>query len=737
MPEIEITDHLDKPVDSVKIDLAHPSSLVNYLKTEALHLAVFPDFLARKDTALTQAATKPISFEGKAQHGFQLGNLAPEIAITPGAKARIAVNASPGSNVFDDDLFRSPAVVPAQTGYVGVAFAGSLAVDVSAENGDLSFGFEKTSGVGLEYWRAFPLGAHEPKLGEALAETLSTFVIPGDLSDLDSLAIDDIAAVSGEGSLKVSGAISVTASPNPLASADLPLGAGAIAVKAGATAGLSADFTLSGSYQLRARRINSTTIELSFVQKRGTAFTADFSASAGVTAKVGDTDLLTPLLDAISTDPTRDKALFADLSVEEAKTLREAIKQGLDHRVQASVNEVLAASSEEQAVFQYEIQPARLSPAASTAVHRALDGDLRLITALEENAGADGIVAPGIRMLNSVLTETRKRGVTFRLNLLGVLNYTSLADFVRASEVLTDNVTGDVTIKQTVSGQRITALFNSQDRDEALRKAMFDSVLVTTVYRASRALLVPSFASEHVHFAVNQNTNAQIMGDYLTWFVTLNLLSIQERTDILEKFADGGSSSCVLRTAFDDGDCVRMFFDQEGRPRPDTDYFDLGRQALRALLDPTNQPIDKLRYRILDDALWPKAQAIGANSQLGDLVGLSRNDPRTTYLVGDLLTIIQWTNAMTAVASSVQDLRAFAGNADRDTLLDNNVFKQKRDALQKKLQAVVQKSTTKFHEPWGMVALYWAAGSPHTAHARISTSLLMIERRQQPAVSTA
>src|SRR5579875_3784809 len=103
MPDIQITDQLDKPVESIKVDPANPSSLLRYLKTEALHLAVFPDFLARKDSTLTVAAPKPIQFDCKAQHQFQLGNTTPEINVTPDAEASIGVNASPGKNLFDGD----------------------------------------------------------------------------------------------------------------------------------------------------------------------------------------------------------------------------------------------------------------------------------------------------------------------------------------------------------------------------------------------------------------------------------------------------------------------------------------------------------------------------------------------------------------------------------------------------------------------------------------------------------
>jgi hypothetical protein len=370
MPDIEVTDQLDKRVETIKIDLSHPSSLIKYLKSELLHLAVLPDFLARKDSILSQAATKPIQFQAKAQHSFQLGNTKPEIDVMPALQVTIRVNASPGTNLFDGDPFHAAAKVPDHTGYVSLGFQGSLDLGVSGSDGDLTFGFDKASTVSLEYLKAFPLGAGEPTLGNALGQTLSSYVIPADLSDLDALSVNDIATVSGQGSLKVSGGVSITASPNPLASVDLPLGAGTVAVKADATAGLSASFTISGSYQVRVRRKDTDTNELSFLRKSGTALKAEFSADAGITAKLGDTDLVASVLGAISTDPTGDKKLLSDLQPAEVKTLCDASKGGLDRSLRASLDAVLSTVTDDQAAFQYEIQPARLSAEASVAALR-------------------------------------------------------------------------------------------------------------------------------------------------------------------------------------------------------------------------------------------------------------------------------------------------------------------------------------------------------------------------------
>jgi hypothetical protein len=733
MPDIQVTDQLDQPVQSVKIDLTHPSSLVRYLKTELLHLAVLPDFLAKKDDTLNQAAKKAIQFQAKAGHKFQLGNTKPEIDVTPGAQVTISVNANPGTNLFDGDPFHATAKVPDNTGYVSVGFQGSLDLGISGSDGDLTFGFDKTNTVSLEYLKAFPLGAHAPKLGEALGLTLSSYVIPADLSDLANLKINDIATVSGSGSLKVSGGIKVTASPNPLASVNLPLGAGAVAVKAGVTAGLSASFTISGSYQIRTCRIDADTIELSFLRESGTTLKADVSASAGITAKLGDTDLISTVLGAISTDPAGDKKLLADLRPAEVKTFHDAIKGGLDHSLQASLDVILSAATDDQATFQYEIKSAQLSPEANLAVHKALDGDLSLLTLMEENIQAGGILAPGVRMLNSVLSKTRDRGVTLKINLLGILNYLTVSELIRKSEIIKDDVSGDVTIKETVTGNSITAMVEPMARNEALRKAIFDSLLATTTYRAGNAVALPNLSCEQIHFAINQNTNQQIMGDYLSWFVVLDLMATQEKKSILGGFIDGGVSTCVLRTSFTDADCVAMFFDERGALRLAPYYLEIGRLAMRALLDPQHKAIDELRYKIVDDDLWPKVMnEIGASPGLGPLVGIGQDDPRLGILRGDVFVITEWAKAMVAASTLVQDVKAFVGKSDLKTLYENNDFKAKRDRLQKKLEAMVKASTIRFDEPWGMVSLFWAAGSPHTSNAKALTQKLTLERGAKP-----
>ncbi len=725
MPDIQVTDTAGNPA-GVAIDLKQPSSLLKYLKSELLHLAVLPDFMERKDLPLGQAAAKPIQFQAAVKHSFQLGNVQPEIDIEPSAQATIGVNATADADLFGG-AFPIAATVPQQVGYVWVGLEGSVDLGISGTEGDLSFGLDATTTVSMQFYKAFPLGPAEPTLSAALGSTISSYVLPADVSDFELLNLNDIATVSGEGQLKISGAVTATAYPNPLASVDLPLGAGSVDLNAGATARLSASFTLSGAYQVRARRVNADTIELSFLRQHGTQMVAGLSASAGVSANIGDTDLASAIFGAIGQDPMREKALLADLQPTELAALTSAIKNGLDHSLQASLKAVFSADDEQQALFQYHIAPRKLDAQALIAVHKALDGDLSLLTALEAPGQAAGVLAPGITMLNSLFSRVNKRGLALHLNLVGLLNFTSVSELIRKSDVFTDSVTGDVTIQQTVTANSIAAIVDPLKRNEALRKVLFDSVIATACYRAGKALPSLALRCGQVHFAINQNTNRQIMGDYLRWFAALHLLARSDADAQLDRFHDGGPSTCVLRTSFADADCQALFFDDSGALHVESFYLETGRLAMRELLDPALQPIDAVRMQILEDKTWAQALEIGPAPGLASLAGLDASDPRVLYLIGDVLVISQWARAMMQCGAAVRDMRALVGSADPATLMENNEFKSKRDQLQKRLAGMAKASKARFDEPWGMVSLFSASGSRSNAYGKAVTQALRLE----------
>ena len=732
MSTFSLTDNFNAPV-AVPVNWNSRSALFKYLKSEALHLVVFPDFLQHKDQLLAQIVPQPLHAQLKVGYKFQLGLANPEIDITPEAQVAVEVNAKAGSNLFEDDPFAVVATVPTNVAYVGMTFDGSLDLDISGTSGDLTFGFERSSEVSIGHWRAFPAsGANQPTLGDAFAQTISNFVIPGDLTDLDQLQLNDICTVSGSGSLMVSGGVQVTAIPNPLASVNLPLNAGTITVQEGAMAALTVSFMISGAYQIRARRLDGSTVELSFLKQRGTTLKTDLTASGGIAVIKGEKDLIAKMLGAIDPKTDNSQLLKGGLTDAEASELSDAIKGSIDHSLKASFDDSLSHITDDQAAFQYhiDVNAAQQDPAANQAVTRALKGDLSHLTALESGIQADGTIAPGVKMISSVFSTAVKKVASFKINLLGLVNVLSLSELVRGSKVIADPVTGDLTIADSVTGTQIQAIVEDAKRAERVRKAMFESLLVTAAYKASGVVEAFNLASRSFHFALNQNTNPGVLTDYLNWMVALDLITVAEKQQLLGSISSQGFSTCLLRTELTDAQCRSMFFDAQGNLRPEAYYLDIGRRAMLALLNDKVGPFDQYRYALLDQQ-WQQALETGASPQLAQVAGITSANSNyqaiLSQLIGDVYDITWWASGMVDAGNQLQTMIQFLAGRDAASLKSDPAFDTQRGNLQKKIAKVIGSSKTRFEEPWGMVSLYWAAGS-QGASARLVTSVITLTK---------
>jgi hypothetical protein len=726
MSTFSLTDNFNAPV-AVPVNWNSRSALFKYLKSETLHLVVFPDFLQHKDQLLAQIVPQPLNAQLKVGYKFQLGLANPEIDITPEAQVAVGVNAKAGSNLFEEDPFAVAATVPPDVAYVGMTFDGSLDLDISGTSGDLTFGFESNSELSIGHWRAFPAsGANQPTLGDAFAQAISNFVIPGALADLSQLQPNDICTVSGSGSLTVSGGVQVTAIPNPLASVNLPLNAGTITVQEGAMAALTVSFEISGAYQIRARRLDGNIVELSFLKQRGTTLKTDLAAKGGIAVIKGDKDLIAKMLGAIDPKTDNSQLLQGGLTDDEATELSDAIKGSIDHSLQASFDDSLSQITDNQAAFQYhiDVNAAQQDPVANQAVNRALKGDLSNLTALESGIQADGTIAPGVKMISSIFSTAVKKVASFKINLLGLLNVLSLSELVRGSKVIADPVTGDLTIADSVTGTQIQAITEDPKRQERVRKAMFESLLVTAAYKASGVVEAFNLTSRSFHFAQNQNTNAGVLTDYLNWLVALDLMTAAEKQQLLASIPSQGVSTCLLRTGLTDAQCRSMFFDQQGNLRPEAYYLDCGRRAMMALLNDQVEPFDQYRYALLDQQ-WQQALETGPSPQLAQVAGITSANSNyqmiLSQLIGDVYDITWWASGMVDAGNQLQTMIQFLAGRDAASLKNDPAFDTQRGNLQKKMAKMIGSSKTRFEEPWGLVSLYWAAGS-QGATARLVTS---------------
>jgi len=238
---------------------------------------------------------------------------------------------------------------------------------------------------------------------------------------------------------------------------------------------------------------------------------------------------------------------------------------------------------------------------------------------------------------------------------------------------------------------------------------------------------------------LNQNTNKQTMSDYLNWFVALRLLDATSATQVMNQFVGGGPSSCLLRTEFDDEACQSMFLDGAGNARPTSDYLEIGRKALAALIDPKNSEIDRYRYGLLTDTVkWPQAIQIGPVDSLAPLLPLNSSSPIYRFVLmqveGDVYDIAWWASSMNSAAQKLQQMRQFLKTADPATLAHNNEFASVD--LQQHMAGVVAKSKTRFQEPWGLLALSLSTGVPNASGRLVAANVILQRPLSQAAAQT-
>jgi hypothetical protein len=715
MPTIKITDTQSVEIDTVSVD-PNPltAAIAKYVTSPAALIVLHPDLVKALQQPLLTAGATPLSLGFNFANTLDFsGSASPELSVAAGVKQQINVNAAPGSNLIPAGLFGSPIVVGAGEGWLSVALSGTVDVGLTGGSGNVTFGIDVGGGVGTEYFRRFDVNAAHPTVAEAFGTVISDFTLPADIPDLDAMQTGDICTVSGNGSLKISGDFSVSASPNPLATPDLPVINQALTLQAGATLDVGASFELKGAYQIRTRKLAPNAVELGYYRMKGTQWSVSVTASAGVTTTLGKTDLLAKLMGALTGDPSANTGQLtkAGLQSGDIDQIHGAIADSIDHSLKASLDLELSNSHTDEAAFLYRVDTSKLDVVSRSAVHAALHGNLSQLTALEKRNDGHGMIANGVTLLRSCTKNVRDRKVSLKVNLLGLLNFSSVFELIRQSEVVYEPITGDLTIHETVSGTRIGVLTLPAAHDK-LRKIRFNSLLMTSAYRASRSVASMQVTSSDVHFAFNHNTNEHTMSEYLDGLIGLGLVTPAGKAELLAGFVGTGESTYLLRVEFGDAACSTMFL-RNGQPRAQAEYERIGRDTMIALLLP-GRSNDEFKYRrdvLSSDEIWAKLKAAGQPSFGTVLPGLAHDDVRLNVVKSDYSVIIWWAESMASTGKRLAAVRNFVGAADPATLEKNQTFKSLRDDLQKHVADVVAKSGMQFGLPFGLVALYSAAGA--------------------------
>ena len=129
------------------------------------------------------------------------------------------------------------------------------------------------------------------------------------------------------------------------------------------------------------------------------------------------------------------------------------------------------------------------------------------------------------------MRSLHERKTTWRVNLLGILNVATFVDLVREGSVLFDPVSGALTAADKVTARRIRSVSSPLESNaEKLRQVLFESLMVTAAYQASRALGASvSLTAEQAYVEQRGRTRRHDLEDHYRVLLALGLCDDAER----------------------------------------------------------------------------------------------------------------------------------------------------------------------------------------------------------------
>lgn len=705
MPNISLSDGV-----TLLFDVPSTASLARYVKLPKIDLALAAsDLVSQIHSTLDTTHFEQLGTALKVNQPVPLKDADTQLTIEAGLKAQLAVHAKEGDVLLDQELWGDPIRVPVDMAYVSTGFEATVGAAVNRGAGDLMFGFKAGTTVRLDSCRLFP--ASDTKFVDAVRETFASFTLPSDLEDLSEMPLDAVASVSGEGRLKVSGDFSLSAVPSPLVLPAIAPGLEDIGIHASSGLTVGASCELKGTYQVRVQKIAENRVGLGYFRSKRSQVEVTVAAEAGVTVGMGSSDWLSMLLGAVSSDPAAAGEAMdsVKLSSGAQKSISAAVQASVERSLKLSLEFAFSDSREQDGAFLYEIDLEKLTEKGSKAVRDALHGDLSGLTSDEEQ-----LAAQGIRLQRSVLKNLRERSIRWKLNLLGIYNYVSITKMLREGTVLHDPLSGELVITDKATATRIkSSSINIGADSEKLRRVLYECMIPTATIRAMRDTAALKLGTTHTYYEFKNSASPAALKDNLDAVEALGLIKAAEKIELVGRAAGFSRCSFVLEATYDDTLCSRLFLTEEdsGLPqaRPVADFEQAGREAILLLVQ-RGEADDYRRQPMEDDGLWARMKTAGpANIRLVLPDDLAGNPARVGAITSDYLTIVWWAETMHRMGEQIVAMREFLA---RPGGLDpkQKEFTKRRKDLADALAKVASQTKEQFGDPWGLVAMYLAAG---------------------------
>lgn len=657
-----------------------------------------------------------------------LGSRNVQLTINPTVAGTLGIHKGDALFNSPDDPFTGKILIPdpASQAFVSAGIEANLIVGGGVGAGVLQFGFTAGTTVDFTNYRLFAL---TDDIVPAIQTLFRSFVVPGDLQDVELMTPGTVAAVEGTGSLTFSATANLLSTVNPLASLGAPVLNGFLMVKEGVAFPVYANYRLTGEYQVRVQRLEGRKFLLGYGKKRGSDFDVSVRAEAGVSADVVGFDLIERVLRSISADAVPDQDAFrrAGLSDDQISSIAAAVKAGIERSLALSLKADLDLLDEISTAFSYEVDLDALDDTGRRAIGAALGGDL---------GGLESAALNGVRPLRSIFSSLREGRKGLNVNLLGIFNYGSVSTLLQKGTIVVDRDSGAITITDQATANRIQFTTDNFAEDSAkLRKVLAESFLTTATYRSSGTVLqAPALTSNYWFFDFHQNGQIANLQDYFSVAQVLKFVSPADASAKLQPLQTSsplGPVSLYIDSQYSEALFKTLFLDAQGNPRPQKWYEDLGRDAMISLIEPGTAISDARRSALGNEEIWN----VLCDAGTGNFPALLEErgfEPNVVPVIrSDYIAIRWWASAMHEMGDALAQLLAFMGQGSPVNATGPE-FARLRHNLDDKLASVVANTHDHFAEPWGLVVMDLASEQRSAVSFRISCPKLSLVASRAP-----
>jgi hypothetical protein len=625
---------------------------------------------------------------------------AENLTLTGGVNCDLSVLTPTDKFLFAADGFSPTIPILPNQSWVGFEVNTNLGASLSAAADGFGVAVEGTAELAVTTFTLIETAAPPlPLLKDAIVSALEHFSVAVTAQSLRQQSPGTVNVTDLSGTVIITGSYSVPISVSPFASANLPFNFPA-SVAPVATVEIAGSLAIAGEFVVRSHKVSDGVLQFGVYKKKGTTLTASITAEAGVEGTVGDTDLLSKLLNAVLPAVDVSKAGIPEAT---AATLNGVIKQSLDRSIAVSLNATCSAATTHEAAILYEINLIQ-GDATKTdkALGSALKGDWTLITLL-----------PNAKSLRNITVETKEQKRVLSLNLLGFYNATSVTDYVRTCTILHDE-NCQLTITDQVNASRVRAISTPYATDpDKLRTALAQDFITTATYAvvASRLNLQLTLVQDYFDYADKMNVQ-QFRQDLLLGSA-LGLFPEDEFSSVLGRNSLFLHARVSASLHYDTAAVMSIFFsDPESHfPRTQDQLESIGRATMASLIDPSG-PVNPSRIAILSNAAaWAAMDSNGDTANfkfLPELAGL--NEVQLSDVTVDWVSVRWWADTISKVAPQLAKTLAIIDGINATDPTTDPGFMKQRDSLATVLGAVSKQTKAAFVSTWGPAVIFALSG---------------------------